>query len=482
MLERLRQPLRQRGQGGYVLLLTLVTAMALFIALSGILSLSLTNLASAKRLVFDTSALYAAETGVDNAVFQLNATSGAYTGTGTVACPMTDNSGEVQAFSDTVKGKGTYQICVTSGRITHEYVVYAVGKVYKTASATTPVATRKLKVIVEGSPAGSYAVQTGPGGMIMSNSSNVSQGPVYIGGYLTMNNSASIGTPTLPIAVSVANARCPAGGGSTFPQVCATSSNPNPITINGSQAHIYGAVSANDQTNAYASAMTSPGLTTTSGVSAPSLPGYDRVAQVNAVTSTTTASAATCASNNGSVTWPANVKIVGDVTLSNSCTVTVLGNAWITGSLTLRNSAVMKLSNAVTTQPVIMVDGASGVATSQTANISTNSSQIGIEFITFYSTDSCTTATSGGYCDTLTGQDLYNSQLVETVDIRNQGGAAGSVFYAKYSKVTLGQAGSIGALLGQTIELAQSGNLVFTTTVVTGNYSYDVRYYEFGNW
>jgi hypothetical protein len=63
-------------------------------------------------LVFDTSALYAAETGVDNAVFQLNATSGAYTGTGTVACPMTDNSGEVQAFSDTVKGKGTYQICV----------------------------------------------------------------------------------------------------------------------------------------------------------------------------------------------------------------------------------------------------------------------------------------------------------------------------------------------------------------------------------
>jgi hypothetical protein len=106
-----------------------------------------------------------------------------------------------------------------------------------------------------------------------------------------------------------------------------------------------------------------------------------------------------------------------------------------------------------------------------------------MEFITFYSTNACTTATtSGGYCDTLTGSDLFNSEQVKTVDIGNQGAAAGSVFYAKYTKVTLGQAGSIGALLGQTIELGQSGNLVFTTTVVTGNYSYDVYFYDLATW
>jgi hypothetical protein len=74
---------------------------------------------------------------------------------------MTDNSGAVTAFDDTVKGKGTYQICVTAGSISHEYIVYVMGKVYKTSTAANPVTTRRLKVVVEGSPSGAYAVQTG---------------------------------------------------------------------------------------------------------------------------------------------------------------------------------------------------------------------------------------------------------------------------------------------------------------------------------
>jgi hypothetical protein len=43
----------------------------------------------------------------------------------------------------------------------------------------------------------------------------------------------------------------------------------------------------------------------------------------------------------------------------------------------------------------------------------------------------------------------------------------------------VGQGGTLGALLGQTIDLAQSGNLIFTSTVVTGNYSYDIYHYEY---
>jgi hypothetical protein len=64
------------------------------------------------------------------------------------------------------------------------------------------------------------------------------------------------------------------------------------------------------------------------------------------------------------------------------------------------------------------------------------------------------------------------------VNIGNQGDAPGSVFYARWSKVLVGQAGTIGALLGQTIEMGNSGNLSFVDTVSTGNYTYDVRYYE----
>ncbi len=478
------QPLRERRQGGYVLLLALLMSMALFIGLSGILSLSLANLSSAKRTMFDTGALYAAEAGVDNAIWQLNATGGTYTGTSSLAsCTATGGGGVITAFNDTVKGKGTFETCVGSGSIAHEYIVYVVGSVYKTASAASPVSVRKLKVTVEGSPAGAYAVQSGPGGLIMRNSATVSQGPIYIGGYLTMSNQATIGSSSVPIAVNVANARCPAGGGATFPVICNTGTNPNPITINSNQNHIYGAVSANDQTNSYSSYMTNSGLIATSGVTAPSLPGYDRVAQVGAVASTITGAAASCSGNGTTLTWPANVKITGDVEIKNSCTVTVMGNAWITGTFTMRNSGVIKVGNSVASQPTIMVDGSGGVTTLQTSVVATNASQVGMEFITFYSTNACTTATtSPAYCDSLTGTSLFNSQSLVTVNIGNQGAAAGSVFYAKYSEVTLGQAGSIGAILGQTIDLGQSGNLVFTTTVATGNYSYDAGYYEFASW
>jgi hypothetical protein len=80
MFENFKKPFQDQGQSGYVLLLVLITTISLFIALSGILSLSLANLSGAKRTMFDTAALYAAEAGVDNAMYQLNSTNGSYTG------------------------------------------------------------------------------------------------------------------------------------------------------------------------------------------------------------------------------------------------------------------------------------------------------------------------------------------------------------------------------------------------------------------
>jgi hypothetical protein len=76
-VERLKKIFKGRQQEeGYVLLLTLITTIFLFIALSGILSLSVSNLSGAKRSMFDTEALYAAEMGVDNAMYQLNSSNG----------------------------------------------------------------------------------------------------------------------------------------------------------------------------------------------------------------------------------------------------------------------------------------------------------------------------------------------------------------------------------------------------------------------
>jgi len=458
------------AQGGYVLLLTLVITMSLFIALSGILSLSLVNLSSAKRNLSDISAQYVAEAGADKAVFEINKDP-SYGGTNTT-CPLSSTgSNPVTLFSDPIKGKGTYETCTLAGTIPHEIIVYIVGKVYATSSSANPTSSRKIKIVVEGSPAGAYAVQTGPGGLIMSNSATITNGPVYVGGYLTMSNSATIGSSGSPIGVNVANARCPAGGGSTYPVICTGTSMPNPITIDNAQAHIYGSVNANGQSDG--TGMSNPGLVSSIGVTAPSLPDYDRAAQKAAVASTITGATASCTSNNGTVTWPANVKITGDVTATHSCKILVSGNAWITGNFTMTQSPIIIPAASVTVQPTIMVDGSTGVTFNNQASVSTNASSIGIEFITFYSTAGCSPD-----CASVTGTDLYNSQNLQTINIGNQGDAPGSVLYARWTKVVVAQGGTIGAILGQTIDLGNSGNLSFVDTVSTSNYTYDVRYYE----
>jgi hypothetical protein len=457
-------------QEGFVFLLVLITSMALFVSLSGILSLSMLNLSSAKRAMFDTSALYVAEAGADEAVFNINSNP-AYTGTNT-DCTFTGASElPVQLYSTTIKGKGTYESCVTTGTVAHELVVYVVGKVYRKSSDANPISKRKLKLIVEGSPAGAYAVQTGPGGLIMDNSATITNGPIYIGGYLTLNNTATIGSAGSPLSVNVANARCPDAHSAGYPSICMGNDQPNPITMNSPNTHIYGTVNANGQSNG--AQMTNTGLAATSGVSAPSLPDYDRASQKAAVTGAGLTGAAASCSGSSTVTWPANVKITGNVTTGNNCTILVSGNTWITGNFTMSQKSIIKPAAGVTTQPNIMVDGSSGVTLNNQASVSTNANNIGMEFLTFYSAAACSPD-----CSSVTGIDLYNSQNLTTVNIGNQGDAPGSVFYARWSKVLVGQAGTIGALLGQTIEMGNSGNLSFVDTVSTGNYTYDVRYYE----
>ena len=457
-----------KSQDGYVLLLALITSMALFIALSGILSLSMINLASVKRSASDISAQYVAEAGIDKAVFEIN-NDPTYPGTNT-ACPLgTSGSNPVTLFDDSIKGKATYETCTMAGSIPHEILVYAVGKVYASSTSAYPIATRRIKATVQGSPAGDYALQTGPGGLTMTNSAAITNGPVYVGGFLTMSNSSSIGSPGAPISVGVANARCPAGGGSTYPAICAAGVQPNPITITNS-ARIYGNVSANGQS--ISTGMSHSGLVASTGVSAPSLPDYDRDTHKAAASTTLTSSAASC-SGSQNKTWPANVHITGDVTLSNSCVITVNGDAWIDGRLTLSNSSVMRVAASATNSPTIMVDGSSGIIMNNSSSIATNSAGVGFYMITFHSAASCTPN-----CVSVTGTDLYNSHALNTITVGNQGLAAGTKFYARWTALTISNGGTVGSIMAQKITLGNSGNLSFSNTASTQNYTYDIRYYE----
>lgn len=453
---------------GFLLVLILVQSMVFMTILTGVGSLGMYNLNAAKRASFVLSANYAAEAGADKAMFEINQNS-AYTGTNTV-CPLSSAGSNPVTLYSNANGRATYETCVTAGTITDEKIVYATGKVYIPASATTPKAVKKVKLVVIGTPGSPYTIQTGPGGLVMSNSATITTGPVFIGGYLTMSNSARIGSAASPIDVSVANMRCPVPINSTWPQICSMGTQNNPITMTNT-AHIYGSVRANGQTDT--AGLSNPGLIGSSGVAAVTLPDHDRTGQKTAAVNNLTGSAASC-SGSQSKTWPANVKITGNVTLGNSCTVTISGDAWITGNISLSNSSRFVIANGVSSQPTVMIDGSSGITLSNQSVIATNSSGIGAEFITFYS--------AGGSCSpdctSVTGSALNSSMNVTTVNIGNQGLAAGSTFYARWTGLALGNGGSIGSILAQKITLNNSGNITFGQSSGTGPYTWDVRYYE----
>jgi hypothetical protein len=411
---------------------------------------------STRRSLVNVNALAVAEAGGDNFMYNINSNS-AYAG----------SSGAVTLYSNTVQGKGTYQTTVTNGSITNEKIVTSVGKIYLPATASAPLVTRTVKLTIEGTSSTPYAVQTGPGGLILTNSASVGNGDVYVNGYIQMSNSARIGSTSSPSNVYVANANCPANGGATYPTVCSSG---QPISIS-NQAHIYGTVNATGQTNG--SGMSNPGLV--SGGTAPvvSLPSDDRTSQVNAVATTETGSTASC-SNNQTRTLTANTHITGNFSASNNCVVTVKGDIWIDGNFTLSNSTVFKVDPSIATPIRVMVDGEDGISLSNSSAVAANSSGIGFKFVAYASAASCSPS-----CSNVTGTDLYNSRNMTTINLNNTALAAGSSFYARWTKVSVSNGGSVGSVMGQTVQLNNSGTLTFGGVSGGGSAtSWDVRYYQ----
>jgi hypothetical protein len=158
------------------------------------------------------------------------------------------------------------------------------------------------------------------------------------------------------------------------------------------------------------------------------------------------------------VTWQANTKITGSVTISRSCTVIVLGDVWITGDITMTQSGTVKPLNTITTPPSIMVDGTLSMANSATLASTTAATPIGFKVISYKN--------SLGNPDAVpTAQDLYNSAQLPTITLEQTASAPNTEFYSKWSKVTIGNSGGIGAVTGQSILLHNSASITFGAKV-----------------
>lgn len=433
-------------------------------------SLTASQYALSNQKVYASNALMVAEAGVEQTLYQLNS-SDSFTGY---------NEPQV-FFDDATQGRGTFTTTITNSADSKAKVITATGTVYRHGQSTA-TSTRLVKVTVVGTGSEGYSVHTGPGGLILGGSANITNSDVYVNGSITLNGAAKIGTYAQPLKVNVANQQCPTGNtpGPTYPQVCTSV---QPITTAWSTA-IYGTVCATGQTsnnngsgNPAGNILPgSSGSGLVLGCVAPVVnpPSYDRNGQISAVTTTGSGNnnSYVCKSWPFDRSWPAHLKLTGNVDISGSCNLVITGDTYITGNLTIGGAARITVADSVgATRPVVMVDGTITVGGS--AQMIANSSGTGIHFVSFKSSGAC-----NPNCTSLSGNDLKSSQNLKTVDVGGGVNLPGMIFQAYWGKAVLAGSGSVGSIIGQTVDMSGAGTVTFGTTLSSGESTWTVTSYQ----
>ncbi len=458
---------KYEDQRGMILVGVIIITSALIV-----MGLSLSSFTSAQyrvttENVFRANAILVAEAGVEQSLYELNQ-SDTFAGFNT----------EQEYFNDETQGRGVYTSVVAEIPETNAKTITATGKIYRYGTDDL-VSTRIVEVTTVGTNSEGFSVHTGPGGLILSGSANITNSDVYVNGRIIMSGASKIGTHSQPLNVNVANMACPTGNnpGPTFPQVCTSG---DPISLQWS-THIYGTVCATHQTS------TGPNpsgniLPGNGGlgliddcVAAPvTPPSYDRQAHINNVVieGSGNSNSYVCNSWPFDRVWPANLKLNGNVNIASSCSLVIRGDTYITGDLSLGGAARIYVDDSVgTDRPVVMVDGTITVGGS--SQVIANSSGTGVHFISFKSSASCSPN-----CTSLSGNELKNSQNLQTVTVGGAGNMAGMIFHAYWGKVRLTGSGNVGSAVGQTVDLSGAGTITFGTTLSSGERTWTITSYQ----
>ena len=205
-----------------------------------------------------------------------------------------------------------------------------------------------------------------------------------------------------------------------------------------------------------------------------SAPSYDRTAQIAAVTTTSgsTSNPYACQGGNSSITWPANLRLNGNVTINSSCKVRVMGNVYITGTLTISGAASMIVDKSLGRAPrVTMADGV--IQRNGSGGIITNTSGTSIKFVSWASNAAC-----GNTCTNITGTELYNTSTYQTIYVGGAVSVPGAIFQAYWGQVTIAGSGNIGSAVGQTVQLSGSGTVTFGTKIASGVSTWTISSYQ----
>lgn len=459
------------NQSGMMLVSILIITAVLTLIGFSLASLTVSQYAISNDKVYSANGLMVAEAGIEQSLLELNS-SDSFAGYAT----------EQEFFNNTTQGRGTYTVTVENASDTNTKIITATSRVYRYNKTTNPESTKIVKVTVVGTSSEGYSVHTGPGGLILGGSANITNSDVYVNGGITLTGAAKIGTVAFPLNVNVANQMCPAGNnpGATYPAVCATG---QPISTAWS-TNIYGSVCATGQTS------TNNGSGNPSGNILPgnggqglklgcvappvAQPSYDKTSHVASITTTAAANSNTytCQSWPFDRTWPAKLRLNGNASIGGSCNVTIRGNAYITGDLDIGGAARIRVDNSVGgTRPVIVVDGKITVGGS--AQMIANNQGTGIQFVSYKSNAPC-----GSNCTTITGTSLKNTQNLETISVGGAVNLPGMIFQAYWGKITIAGSGSIGSAVGQTVDMSGAGTVVFGTALSSGDRTWTITSYQ----
>lgn len=464
-------------QQGVILAAILIISFTLILFGTTLATITVSQYNLTARNINLMNATQVAEAGIEQTVNQLNQndTFGGYTS-------------EQEFVNDQTQGRGVFTTTVENSADSNAKTITATGKIFAYNSSTNPKSQRIIKVVVVGTGSSGYSVYSGPGGLILNGSANITNSDIFVNGFIEMEGAAKIGTDAQPVNVNVANQQCPTGNnpGPTYPQVCSTG---QPIRIRDwSSVAIIGTVCATGQTQSkfpesqwnnnppQIRAGTSGGQGLIQGCTTPpgTVPNYDKVSHVNAVTTTGAGNSNTYVCNQWphSRSWPANLKLTGNVTVNGSCDVTVNGNVYITGDLNLGGASKFRVAESLgNTRPVVLVDGK--ITANGSAQTIANSFGTGIHFVSFKSNAAC-----NPNCTSITGTELKNTQGLETILVGGGVSLPGMIFQANWGKLTLNGSGSVGAAIGQTIDMSGAGNIAFGTELSSGEKTWVITSYQ----
>ena len=455
----------QMNSRGTILPTTLIILLFLLAIGLSLTGLALSRLQASERSLVDTNSLMAAEAGIEMAIHELNEDD-----------DFAGYNGEQEWFDTEQQGRGTYEVQVEEGDIAEEKVVTATGRIYRHGSEEADSSTQIRAVVVGTTIEENLAVRAGANGLIMEGTAGISNGPVHVDGSIDMSGNANIGSQSEPINVDVADKRCPPGGGDTYPRLCDDDEvADDPITMDGDSSHIYGDVCARRQTDG--SQMSHGGLDEDCPDPDPlGLPGdefHDRQQQQDAVEEEWSApNQGDCGGQQDEI-WPANLHIQDDVAIGGNCDVTVEGDVWIDGGLDIAASSGLRIDDDAEEPPFIMVDGEAGVDLSSNDGILPNDDGIGAVVITYYSTADCSPD-----CEEVTGEDLYDSENIETIALGANTNAPATLFYSRWTEVNMIGNATTGGLIGQTVRLQGTGDVVFGEELSSGEKVWSMVNYQ----